>query len=148
MQDMSDDSSWVNSYKNRTIEYERPSIPPDNVLIDFHTKWFEGRLNEAATILANNYSVEASRVMIGQLPENVPSSYDIVNHIITISNRLVITTELMATFIESFFRHMASQKNWAYDKEFDEYANYERSEGGRLASRISHRFSELGRSKS
>jgi len=144
---MSDDSAWINSYKNRNVEYERPDIPPDNVLINFHTKWFEDDFDEAAATLATHYSVKAPLVVTEQLPENVPSRYDIVNHVIAISNVIVIRTEQIAIFLESFFRHVAAEKNWAYDKELSEYANYERSEGGRFASRIFQRFHELERNR-
>lgn len=145
---MSDNSAWIKSYKRRNMEYKRPYIPPDNILLDFHTKWFNGKFDDAATILANHYSVKSPRVTREQLPKDVPSSYDIEKQIITISDKSVNTMEMMATFLESFFRHMASQNNWVYDKELDEFSNYERSEGGRLASRIFQRFSELERNKS
>lgn len=142
---MSDDSAWIRSYKNRNVEYRRPEIPPDEILLKFHREFFDGNLDEAAATLANHYSVKAPRVIAGPLPENVPSAYDITNHVITISDRLVITVEMMATFLESFFRHLASQNNWAYDKEFSEYLYYERSEGGRLSTRVFQRFRELER---
>lgn len=140
---MSDNSAWIWSYKSRNIEYRRPEIPSDEILLKFHKECFDGKFDEAAITLATYYSVKAPQITIGSLPENVPSSYDITAQIITISNSLVITIEIMATFIESFFRHLASQKNWIYDKELSEYFDYERSEGGRLSSRIFQRFKEL-----
>lgn len=142
---MPDDSAWIRSYKNRNVEYRRPEIPSDEILLKFHKEFFDGKFDEAAISLATYYSVNAPQITIESLPENIPSSYDITAQIITISNNLVITIEIMATFIESFFRHLASQKNWIYDKELSEYLDYERSEGGRLSSRIFQRFRELER---
>lgn len=109
--DMSNDGAWIRSYKRRNVSYQRPDIPQDKILLDFHTKWFEGKFDEAAAILASHYSVNVPRVVIGPLPQNAHSSYDIESHVITISDNIVLTLERMVTFLESFFRHLASQRN-------------------------------------
>src|SRR5690348_15891430 len=131
---MSDDSAGIRSYKNRDTKYVRPDIPPDDILIDFHTKWFKGNFEEAASVLAHHYGIDTPHVAVGPLPPNAFSSYDIENLVITISDSLVLTNMQITTFLESFFKHLSSQRNWDYNREISQYLPYERSEAGRFTT--------------
>ena len=138
-----DDTLWLESYKNRNVSYTPFVLPSDEILLQFHSMWFSASFDEAARILSKNYSVRPPTVKFGKMPEGELSHYDISTHVITISIDIVITTVQMSTFLQSFFMHLANQKNWMYDKPLHEFYNFEKLESDKFVRQINSRFREL-----